>query len=112
MLRRTNLFTAILVPAKANPPVLTASTSSSISLRWNPVREGSLSRTYIISWNSTSSKSIGSGNAEETTFTATNLQSNTAYKFTVTARSKAGTGLPSNEVIFKTGKPLLNKKVC
>ena len=83
--------------------MLTASTSSSISLRWNHAYEGSLSRTYWIRWSCITGNLTESGIAKGTSYGATNLKSNTAYEFTVTVRSEAGIGIASDKVIFETG---------
>ena len=98
-----NLFVAVSVPAKANSPVLTVSTSSSITLQWEAVYRGSASITYLISWKSISDNSTGNDTTLRTTYTANHLYSNTAYVFKVAARNQAGVGLPSDEVILETG---------
>ena len=90
----------VLVPAKANTPTLFSSTTTSITIQWEEVREGSLQRRYFISWNPFAGNT---GSTKSTSYRAINLQPNTAYTFTITARNDAGYGQSSDEAIFLTG---------
>ena len=87
----------VLVPAKANTPTLLSSTTTSIKIQWEEINEGSLQRNYFILW-----ASGFSGSTQSTSYTAENLQSNTAYTFTITAKNDAGDAQSSNEAIFST----------
>jgi len=93
----------VSAPAKANTPVRTDSTTSSISLQWDEVDEGSLPRTYFVSWMPVSTTGSTSSTAQFNSFTTRNLQSNAAYTFRVLARNQvAGNGEFSNPVTFHT----------
>ena len=87
----------VLVPAKASTPTLFSSTTTSIRIRWAEVSEGSLQRNYFISWTPGFD-----GSTHSTSYNAENLQPNTAYTFTITARNDAGNGQPSDEANFST----------
>lgn len=68
--------------------------SSSISLEWEEIEEGTLYKTYRVTidseWGS-SMEDVGTSLA----FTAINLVSNTNYGFSVIASNSAGDGTPS-----------------
>ena len=87
----------VLVPAKATTPTLFSSTTTSITIQWEEVSEGSLQKSYFILWTPGNS-----GSTKSTSYNAENLQPNTAYTFTITARNAAGIGQPSDEATFPT----------
>ena len=94
------IYCIVSVPAKANTPTLFSSTTTLITIQWEDVREGSLQRRYFISWNPSAGNT---GSTQSTSYRAINLQPNTAYTFTITARNDAGYGQSSDEAIFLTG---------
>ena len=63
--------------------------------------EGLLPKEYVISWGDSPEKS---DTTSATTYTAGNLQSNTAYDFTITAKNAAGSSEPSDLRRFQTGE--------
>jgi len=95
------LFT--VAPAQANTPKLYEKNSTSVSLRWNKVRESSASRTYTVRWTSLSGTDYISG-ISRSSVTIRGLQLNTEYNFTVTAFNEAGSGLESSPLKILTGK--------
>ena len=93
------------MPGKANQPKQTNATSSSISLSWNHVVEGNLTRNYTVTWKPASSDNIQSKSGIfETSTNITGLKSNTAYIITLTAINEAGTGETSKATSMYTGK--------
>ena len=92
-----------LVPARVNSPILTSSTSSTLSLEWKAVNEGPLQKYYDVTWRTTNNQTNGSATTLDTFCTVTNLESNTAYIFTITARNVAGRGKSSITTPFQTG---------
>ena len=63
--------------------------------------EGSLPKEYVVLWGDSPAESE---TTSSTTYTARNLQSNTAYDFTITAKNEAGNGEASDSRTFHTGK--------
>ena len=95
----------VAVPAKANQPQQTSSSSSAISLSWKHVIEGNVTKTYTVTWNPASSANVQSKSGiTETSTTITGLESNTVYSFTLAAVNKAGSGKFSNATLIQTGK--------
>ena len=72
--------------------------------------EGLLAKQYVISWGDSQAES---DTTSETAYTVTNLRSNTAYDFTITARNiEAGNGEASDSTTFRTGKYSLVNLLC
>ena len=75
-------------------------------MSWHEQSEGSVQREYVILWNSFAIESNGQGVTTITfrpaSYAANNLQSNTAYNFTITARNEAGAGQPSDQFTLST----------
>ena len=93
------------VPGKANQPEQINATSSSISLSWNHVVEGNLTRNYTITWRPASSNNVKSiSGIFGRSITITGLKSNTAYTIKLTAINEAGTGEASTATSMHTGK--------
>ena len=103
-----------LVPRKANAPTRVSSTSSSITLKWNPVNEGSVARSYIIAWKiSNNGSMLYNYTTTGTSTNIINLRPNTAYDITLVTRNIAGFGQTTDPVTFTSGyllcNPTLNK---
>ena len=95
----------VAVPAKANQPQQTSSSSSAISLSWKHVIEGNVTKTYTVTWNQASSANVQSKSGiTGTSTTITGLESNTVYSFTLAAVNEAGSGKFSNAILIQTGK--------
>jgi len=63
---------------------------------------------YIVSWNTSEIGTYESGLATGSSFSATNLTSNTAYVFNVTAKNEAGYGQTSDQsTAFITCKEII-----
>ena len=86
-----------------NTPTRVLSTTTSIELRWNPVNEGSVARTYDITWVASGFGMQGSRSTTGSTLVITDLQSNTNYDFTIIARNDAGQSQSSDLTTFTTG---------
>jgi len=93
------------VPAKAHPPIGVQSNASHMTLRWEPVEEGPIRRSYRVSWRSIRLNVFVSHiTTYETSTTAYSLGQNKAYAFTITPINAAGHGEISDEVILYSGK--------
>ena len=99
-----------LVPAKANTPTRVSATSSSITLQWNPINEGLVTRSYIVVWRISNNGLSASRTTFGTVITLANLQSNTAYEINITAGNNAGVDQPSDLVTYETGRINIRQK--
>ena len=77
-------------------------------MSWNSVREGSVTKEYVVSWNSSEDETNGVGVTNNSYYSARNLQSNTAYNFKITARNVAGLGEPSDQFPVLTGTGIIS----
>ena len=103
------------VPSAPNELILSSVTSSTVSLRWNHKAEGTVKRTYKITWKSPIKNGTKEGIAKMFT-TITGLISNTVYSFSIIAVSSGGASKPSKPLKVVTGMSVFpkiygNKKV-
>ena len=98
------VLVGVSVPKKPLAPININSTSSTISLQWYASDKSGLPTTYTIHWNPASVSGIANKSGiNETSTTITDLQSNTAYHFTVSAVSTAGSSKVSGRQKMITG---------
>ena len=94
-----------LVPQKIAAPTNTGSSSSSISLQWRAKKQGNLRKTYTVQWNPASiTGAKNKSRINKTSTTITDLQSNTAYIFTVAVVNEKGSSQTSKDTKMYTGE--------
>ena len=96
------------VPSAPNELILSSVTSSNVSLRWNHKTEGTVKRTYKITWKPPTKNGTKEGIAKMFT-TITGLISNTVYSFSVIAVSRGGASKPSKPLKVLTGVSVFPK---
>ena len=96
------------VPSAPNELILSSVTSSTVSLRWNHKAEGTVKRTYKITWKSPIKNGTKEGIPKIFT-TITGLISNTVYSFNVIAVSSGGASKPSKPLKVVTGVSVFSK---
>ena len=85
-----------------------SSTTTSVNLRWIPTNGAAVNTTYYhVTWKISESESqVGSEGTTQTFLTATGLQSNTAYNFTLTVGGVA----TFDEITAVTSKSVITNK--
>ena len=68
------------------------------------MNEGSVPRSYIITWKISNNGSTSNQTTTKTSTTITSLQSNTVYAVTIRTWNNAGSGESSDQVDLITGK--------
>ena len=90
-----------------NRPTEASSTTTSINLRWIPTNGAAAMNYYHVTWKISGSESqVGSEGTNQTFLTATRLQSNTAYNFTLTVGGVA----TFDEITAVTSKHIITKR--
>ena len=101
------------VPAKANPPFqLRTIFSNELRMRWDPVNEGLVQKTYNITLRDTFNRGIYKGRTFFTSYRQFLLNSDTGYIVTITAINVAGSGETSDEVTMFTGNVIHFAAYC
>ena len=93
-----------LGPAKPNPPILVLSNYSAVTVRWEPIEEGSSRKSYTVHFNNKFMPTSGECTSHGNLCRAENLVPNSAYDVTLVATNKEGSSAPSDEITLYTGK--------